>query len=50
VAMMLERAAAAMPALDDMPEVAHKFEVLSGSRANVEGIWRYVERTEAGAT
>lgn len=43
VAMLRQRAGAAMPELATMPDVAHKFEVLSGAEANVAGIWRYLE-------
>ncbi|MEI6375229.1 MAG: MBL fold metallo-hydrolase [Actinomycetes bacterium] len=48
VAMLTLRMNERNPSLDAQPEVSHKFEVLSSARANVEGIWRYLERTEEG--
>ena len=43
VALLRERIAESEPDVMADPEVATKFEVLSSSRANVEGIWRYLE-------
>jgi len=47
VAMLRERMASSSRAVVDMPDVAHKFEVLSGAQANVEGIWRYLDSSTA---
>ena len=47
VAMMRERMTSSNPAVAEMPDVAHKFEVLAGAQANVEGIWRYLESPTA---
>ena len=47
VAMLRERMASSNRAVVDMPDVAHKFEVLSGAQANVEGIGRYLDSSTA---
>ena len=46
VALLRGRIAEAEPSLASEPELAHKFEVLSSSQANVEGIWRYLDRED----
>ena len=46
VAMVRERSAARYPRFEANAPVAEKFEHLSSTEANVNGIWRYLEQTE----